>query len=38
LPVSTTEWIPSDSIAELPEIHAAPNFETAITRLATMAA
>jgi hypothetical protein len=38
LPVSATEWIPSDSIAELPVTAAATNFATAITALAIIAA
>jgi hypothetical protein len=38
LPVSATEWIPSDSIAVLPVIADAPNFVTAITAFAIIAA
>jgi len=35
--VSATEWAPSASIAELPEIPPATNLEIAISRLATNA-
>lgn len=38
LPVSTTEWIPSENIAELPVTRAAENFVMAIAISATMAA
>ena len=38
MPVSTSEWIASDSIAELPEKYAAMNFVIAIARFAAMAA
>ena len=35
--MSTTEWIASESIDELPVKKAATNFATAISRLAAMA-
>jgi hypothetical protein len=38
LPVSTSEWTPSDSIAELPVNAAAMNFVIAIRPLPTIAA
>src|SRR5258705_12950654 len=38
LPVSTSEWIPSDSIAELPENVAATNLVTATATFPMMAA
>ena len=38
LPVSTIEWIPSESIAELPVMPATTNFVTAIARFDAMAA
>jgi hypothetical protein len=38
LPVSTIEWMPSESIAELPVIPATTNFVTAIPRFDAMAA
>ena len=37
-PVSTTEWMPSDSIAELPVMAAATNLVTAISALPARAA
>src|SRR5262245_62116042 len=37
LPVSTSEWIPSDSIAELPVIAAATNLSSAMATFAPMA-
>src|SRR4051812_30414851 len=37
LPISTIEWIPSDNIAELPEMEAAINFVTAIAKFAPIA-
>src|SRR5450755_3366169 len=36
-PVSTVEWMPSESIAELPVAAAPTNFITAMARLAPMA-
>jgi hypothetical protein len=38
LPVSTTEWMPSESMAELPVIKAAINFVMAISVLPSKAA
>ena len=38
MPVSTAEWMPSDSMAELPVSAAATNFVTAIRELPTRAA
>jgi hypothetical protein len=38
LPVSTTEWMPSESIAELPVNAAATNFVVAIRRFPIIAA
>src|SRR6476661_1840378 len=38
LPVSTSEWIPSESIAELPVKPAAMNFVIAIAKLPAIAA
>jgi hypothetical protein len=37
LPVSTAEWMPSESMAELPVKLAATNLVTAMSRLAPMA-
>jgi hypothetical protein len=37
LPVSTAEWMPSDSMAELPVMPATTNFVTAMATLAAMA-
>ena len=37
LKVSTAEWIPSDSIAELPVMPATTNLVAAIAMLAAMA-
>jgi len=37
LPASTVEWIPSDSIAELPVMPAATNLVSAIAKFATIA-
>ena len=36
--MSATEWMPSDSIAELPVTAAAPNLATAMIALAIIAA
>ena len=38
LPVSTTEWMPSEIMAELPVSAAATNLMTAMAALPTMAA
>jgi len=38
LPVSTSEWMPSDSMAELPVTPAATNLVTAMAKLPAIAA
>ena len=37
MPLSTSEWMPSDIMAALPVKKAATNLETAMARLAPMA-
>jgi hypothetical protein len=38
LPLSTTEWMPSDNMAELPVTPAAASFVTAMAKFAAIAA